>query len=352
MLKSVPLCIAILFCLGQSLLLCCLADSNTPDTEPNYHWGRGLSVPKANLNIGGYLDLSFEQLNQNHKITLDDLSLFMSWSPHDRLQFFSEIELEEWLASDEATNFSAALKIERLYADLLVTDSFKVRLGKFLTPFGRWNLIHAAPLVWTTSRPLATDKQLFPTHVSGLMLTKSFVLNEQNMDISVYADDSPVFDPREDEVDFDHAVGGRVNIEIFEQLQIGASYLAFKNRAKARLETNHLWGLDMLWKKNDYELQMEFSYRTAGDSQGHKTSFYLQGVAPLDFHLFAIGRYEYLDGKQEVDAKPIKDHAQLGIVGLAWRPYPPLVFKAEYRFGSQNQDIAPSGFFTSIAMFF
>ena len=33
---------------------------------------------------------------------------------------------------------------------------------------GRWNLIHAAPLVWTTLRPLATSR-LFPTSVNGAM---------------------------------------------------------------------------------------------------------------------------------------------------------------------------------------
>lgn len=324
------------------------------DTEPNYQWGRGFSVPQMDLNLGGYISASSKKkTSQKNTVALDDLSLFMTWTPHDRLRFFSEIELENWLSNQGNAHISAAFKIERLYVDFLATDSFKIRLGKFLTPFGIWNTIHASPLIWTTSRPLVTDKQIFPSHVSGLKFSKQFIVNNQNLNVSFYIDDSEVLDPRKDTLNFNHAFGGRINYEIYQDFKIGASYIAFKNRATPELSRNHLFGLDMRWKKNDYEVQMELSYRYSGSEEGQEKNFYLQGVAPLllDHHLFAVGRYEYFNGNHQIDEDQVQGTAQIGLAGLAWRPYIPLVFKAEYRFSSHNQ-VAPSGFFTSLSMLF
>ncbi len=62
-----------------------------------------------------------------------------------------------------------AIELERLYADVYLAPAATLRLGKFLTPIGRWNLIHADPLMWTTSRPLVTF-QPFATDTTGGML--------------------------------------------------------------------------------------------------------------------------------------------------------------------------------------
>lgn len=315
-------------------------------------------MPDSHLNLGGYFHSSFKQLHTTQKpknsAALDDISLFVSWSPHDRVRFFSEIELEDWLSTDTGIHLQSAFRVERLYVDLFASDSLSLRLGKFLTPFGYWNVTHAAPLVWTTTRPLATDEQLFPSHVSGVMINKSFSFDEQNLDIAIYADDSLMLDPHQDKLNFDHAFGGRIHYEVFEQLHLGMSYLAFNKKVIPNRAINHFAGLDLLWKKNDYELQMEWNYRYAHDFQGSESNFYLQAVAPLPLgtQIFAVGRYEYLKGQHEIDATIIPSNTHIGVAGLTWRPFTPLAVKAEYRLGSGNQLIAPSGFFTSISMLF
>jgi hypothetical protein len=329
------------------------ADPQITNTTPHYQWGRGLSVPESHLNIGGYFHSSFKHLQSGkNSAALDDISLFISAAPHDRLRFFTEIELEEWLTSDTGVHTKEAFRVERLYLDFLASESLTLRVGKFLTPFDSWNVLHAAPLVWTTTRPLATDEQLFPSHISGVMLSKSFAFSEQNLDISIYIDDSRDLDIHEDVIDFNHAIGGLLHYELFEQLDLGISYLLFNKKASLHHAENHLLGLELLWKKNDYELQMEWNYRKARDFQGSEHAFYTQAVAPLAAHWFAIGRYEYLKGQHEIDETIMQTDAHLGIAGVAWRPFTPLVFKAEYRLGNGNSQIAPSGFFTSISMLF
>jgi hypothetical protein len=325
----------------------CHADSVTP----NYQWGRGINLLSGRLNIGGYANAAFELPNrQKNSLTLHDLSLFISASPSDSVRIFSEIELEDGLSTSRTHNFNTILRVERLYIDYLASEEVTVRLGKWLTPFGRWNVVHAAPLVWTTSRPFITDEQLFPSHSSGMMLSKKFDIAEHNLDLSFYIDASQHLDLRKDPINFENAFGSRFNMELSEQLQIGFSYLGFK-QANMNDARNHLVGADLFWKKNDYELQMELSYRHTllmGDEKG----FYIQGVAPLAEKFFAVSRYEYFDGVHRGVFNNLQSTSHSAITGLVWRPAVPLAIKAEYRFGNQNQAFTPSGFFTSIALFF
>ena len=352
MFKRCKLFVVVLCCLGTNLFGFCSADSNPNSIAPTYQWGRGISFPQANLNFGGYLNTTFESLNSQKPVgALDDLSLFITWSPFARVQLFSELELENYISTEGVTSISQAFKIERLYADYFATDSVTARFGKFLTPVGRWNVLHASPLVWTTSRPLVTDEQMFAFHASGAMISKRFEINDRDLDVSLYVDDSADIDPRKDALDFDQAAGARLNYILFDHLEVGTSYLSFKRSIEFQQAINHLFGVDLLWKKNNFEVQIEFCYRSRGGSNGTEKGLYIQGVAPLGFNVSAVGRYEYLDASQGKFASE-QFTTNIGVAGLAWRPYTPLVFKAEYRFGSQNEVIAPSGFMASFAMLF
>lgn len=322
-----------------------------PDTQSYYQWGRGMSWPNANFNLGGYFNIldNLSTNKQGNQLKLDELSLFLTWSPHQRLHFFSEVELDDWLSTTKIANINNALRAERLYVDVLASESTTVRIGKFLTPVGRWNIIHASPLTWTATRPLVTNEPLFSSHLNGAMLTQRLQIDDNNVDVMIYADDSSKMDVFDNStLGFDTALGGRINFEFDHAWQVGLSYINFSNQLTPKLQRNDLLGADFLWKKNGYEVMAEGIYRLAGDSQGQEHGFYLQGVAPLAEKFFAVGRYEYLQGTHHFVAT--KDH--IGVAGLAWRPYVPLVVKAEYRFGAANDTFAPSGFFASVAMLF
>jgi hypothetical protein len=343
-----------LCCLLVSQFSDCLAETQGDSIAPSYHWGRGINIPQANLNLGGYLNAVVENFgSQKSAGSLDDLSLFITWSPFDRVQFFSELELEDYISTNGIANAGKSFKVERLYADVFVSESVTARFGKFLTPFGRWNVIHASPLVWTTSRPLVTDEPMLGTHASGIMLSKHFEINDHDLNVSVYGDDSADLDPRKTDFTFAQAFGARLNFMLADNLEIGGSYLGFKRNANFEQSFDHLFGFDLFWKKNNFEVLMEMNYRYKGNKQGDEKGFYLQGVAPLAYKISAVGRYEFLNGTQLLGYAPqgnITTH--IGVAGLAWRPYTPLVFKAEYRFGSDNNPNAPNGFMASFAMFF
>ncbi len=339
----------LLFC--YSVLV--MADQNQ-SMEFNYHWGRGLKIPEANLTFGGYAHFSYENFeHQSDKAGIDDLSLFITWDPTSRLHLFSELEFEDAVSTDGTEFSQKTFFVERLYADFLINDSFSLRFGKFLTPVGIWNTIHAAPLVWTTTRPLITEEFIFPAHSNGLMLNSHLILNDQNLEISLYADNSQHLDPHKKDISFKNALGLRINYEFMDHLHFGFSYLAFKNQAKFYpTDRNHLFGIDLIWKRKGVEIQGEFIHRRAPEQRGNETGLYLQAVLPLGHHFSAVGRYEFLEGAHQKKNILENSTIHLGIAGLAWRPYSPMVFKVEYRFGGDDSIIVQDGFFASFSTFF
>lgn len=350
MFKGLKSVMALVCLLGQAWAVVSAAPTQDASIPLSYRWGRGIDWPAQNLNIGGYFNSSYQKPERlSDQLALDSLSVFFTWSPHQRLRFFTEVEADEWLSTERVQTLNNAIQAERLYVDILASESTSFRFGKFLTPIGRWNIIHAAPLIWTTSRPLVNQPGSFSPHLNGLMLIQKFEIAELSGDFSVYADNSGEFDVFDAALGFQNAFGGRFNLDIADDLHLGLSFINFQNEAlQTRLARNNLLGVDLSWKSNGYELAFESIYRHAEDQQGEEKGFFVQGVAPLVDSVYAVGRYEYLNGTHEL----IQTDTQVFVAALAWRPYVPLVLKTEYRFGEDNQLLAPSGWYSSIAMFF
>lgn len=316
--------------------------------QSEYSLGKGLYVPGTGLTIGGYAAARFNsQKHEPWRFEVSDLSLFLAWENQGRWRVFSEVELEDALTYKEGASLTTKenfLSVERLYADFIVSDALVLRFGKFLTPIGRWNLIHADPLVWTTSRPLATER-LFDKHSSGLMLHGSVPFFGQDLDYAMYAATHDL-DPKHsrDGLAFDHAAGGRLLYHLADQFEIGLSYLNFELQQKPSRRSN-LVGADFFWSRRQLEISGEFVYRYSGaPTLSDEAELYVQGVVPLGKGFFAVGRYEFVDAA----GTP----AHVGIGGLTYRPISPLVFKLEYRAGANNRRLAPNGLFTSISVLF
>jgi hypothetical protein len=327
----------------------------------HYQWGRGLTIPSMDLTLGGYSGISFEDYeSDSNNASLDDISFFISWSPTARIRFFSELEMENLISSQGISSFSESFSLERLYVDFLVTDSFTLRLGQFLTPVGRWNTLHASPLVWTTSRPLVTESHFFPSRTNGAMLKQQWFINGNDLDVSIYIDDSKHLDPRQlnhhyntnSEAAFKYAIGTSIRYKVTHELNFGFSYLSFETRLEEKSSLNHLMGIDLLWQKKGYEIQVEWAYHYKNRQQGDTISGYIQGVIPLTDEFFIVGRYELFTGQYLNFLEKFEGTSHLAIPALVWRPFFPLVLKAEYRFGDNNQQLAPSGFFSSISVLF
>ena len=146
-------------------------------TDPaSYQLGRGVRLGDSGLTLGGYLTAQASHPEGGStQWRASHASLFLWWEPTERLKAFAELDqrnvvVRRRVPSDPAANDSneRRVSLERLYLEWTADDALRLSGGKFLTPVGRWNLVHADPLVWTTSRPLLT-RSAYPHNVTGLM---------------------------------------------------------------------------------------------------------------------------------------------------------------------------------------
>jgi hypothetical protein len=259
-----------------------------------------------------------------------------------RVHVFSELEYEDVFRIDDhgdAESPDEALTVERLYGDVAVTDALNVRAGIFLTPVGRWNLIHAAPLVWTTSRPLSTERPFDPD-LTGVMLFGSVFPSGGTLTYSVYdqfgepIEGDPEFDPA------DHSVGGRLEYTSDAFWSVGASYLAARRDGAWR----HLGGADVLWSHPRGEVMSELVIADGG--RGFEWGGYVQAALAVTDRLALVDRYEHYAAPGPAPS------VNLISVGAAFRLLPTVVLKAEYLIADRSAPGAEPGFKTSIATLF
>jgi len=307
--------------------------------EVRYTPGRGLRVGDTGLTLGGYgaLDLTRDD-GGPATFTFEDLSLFFIWDPTKRLHLFSELDVVE---QDEPSVARRTFQTERLYGDLAAFDWLNLRVGKFLTPVGRWNLIHARPLVWTTSRPLVTELP-FDRFTTGAMLFGSRFPGTGTLTYSLYGQFTDQFDAEPEPQAVDRSVGGRLEYASLGGWSVGGSYLSFTDAGRWR----HLTGLDTLWQRGPLELMGEFAVQEPARGAGRQWGLYLQPVAEVLPKVYLVGRYEYFD-------QPAPEPAvNIGVLGLAYKPRPFIVLKGEYLFADHRAEESPPGVKTSFTVLF
>ncbi len=352
---------------GLCVLLLCMPLGVHAETErwehAPYELGQGLQFPQQDLNVGGYLSLRYRDIeNVPSSLSIKDLSLFLSKGFGARWSVFSEMEIGEAvsISRNRIDTADAEFELERLYADYRASQGLTLRLGKFLTPVGRWNLIHADPLVWTVSRPLTTAVG-FARQAAGVMVYGAVPLGPNGLEYSVFLDNTRTidsgqqeesayehFNPAIDDVNgaFDRAAGALVVYHLLEgRLGLGLSYVRFQMHDLA--EDKQLLGFDLFWKSRLVEVTGEAIYRDSrGDEEPNEHGGFLQAAIPLPHQFNLIGRAErYAAAIQE-------QTATMYSTGLTYRPRTALSFKLEYRDGKYNELIAPSGWLGSIAVLF
>lgn len=275
---------------------------------------------------------------------VDNLSLMLSWENDGRLKFFGELELERPLAWNEDNRFNSKdmyFDLERLYVDYNVSEKINLRAGRFLTPAGRWNLLHAAPLVWTTTRPLATS-QLFPTAINGLMLHGSAPNETQTFEYTLFVE--ALKDQAQDnkETMFKNVAGAHLKLN--NRFNLGFTLTTFTEDT-IKSPDYRMLGVDFLTHVKDWELSGEGFQRftTSGNDGG--SGAYLQSAAPLGKGWYWITRIESYHHSNNISG-------ERWVTGLTKQLAPTQLLKMEYIGGSDNLPDATRGFMGSFAVLF
>jgi hypothetical protein len=292
-----------------------------------YTLGEGLSLFDGHLRLGGYLAAETAFLDQSpDQLRLDDMSVFVTWNIATHWTFFTEAELEDVVHVDGGGFGSGddVFRLERLYLQWKGEGAAQVRAGRMLTPFGIWNRIHAAPLVWTTSRPIATEA-FFDTGVTGLEVSVSRAFDDIDVTLVGYGQATANLDDSGDANESDRAVGGRLEAGTEHGPTVGASFVHFHDDKSHRNVT--AIGADFYWSTRLVEVSAEVAANEP-HSRGATWAAYIQvvGHAPWRLHPFLRIEYSDLGGPHRVPVVP----------GIAFKPGDATILKIEGLIGAQD----------------
>ncbi|WP_043765008.1 hypothetical protein [Algiphilus aromaticivorans] len=300
------------------------------------------------FHVGGYGEIMASDTQRARpQLALQRLSVIGSWASPGRWSGLIEVEGKQLLVLRPADSGvdDARPVLERAYIDFAQSNALQLRLGKFLTPIGRWNQLHAAPLTWTTSRPLITE-DTFPLNTTGGMLRGVVPVLGQALEWSLFASPGEELFPESGASRFEEAFGLRLAQDLGPHLQVGLSVSDFKESRDRERKT--LFSMDFLYARSGFELSGEFAVRQRSRTTRNEdeTGLYLQGVAPIGGPFFAVARIESFAGADAAD------DLHLYIAGLTMRWSRQLVLKAEYRHTTENPGTVAEGLLGSVALFF
>ena len=329
--------------------------ANTPLGRLSYYAGQGLRVGETGLVLGGFATAQAERLQGGERqAAVEGLNLFAFYDPLPAVHLFTELELgplAQWEQGADGVRLNPEVEVERLYLDLGASDTLNLRLGKFLTPFGRWNQAPVEPLTWTTSEPLSVE-EVFDETATGAMLHGSLFPRGEALSYALYGAFLDPLDADPEAPPAEHSVGARLEWAGLGGWTAGASYFiseagASETGASETGDTawNHLGGVDLLWQHARLEVSGEALFGEGSRENGALTGGYLQAVVETAPTLYLVGRYERFDPPQ---GRTI----DLVDLGLAWVPAPYLRLKADYLFADRRDERAAPGLRMSLSILF
>ncbi len=332
------------------------------------------------IKLGGYAGITLTRPldSSSVKVAEGNVALIVSGSLTPRISYLGELDAvnssrQNYAGRQDDSQFELA----RLYAELTYNDLLRLRVGRFLTPVGQWNEIHAEPLTWTAVRPLASYRS-FAKYSTGLMLAGQGSIAGRDAGYALWAAPSlNLTEIEEDELEFTGAFGGRVALEAVRGVWIGASGgLVRERRPKSSFDDDTipeppeppeipgdttedpedpedrdeshgrvLAGLDLTARYGGFELRAEATWLQRGLDRPEERTAFVQLAAPLGGGLFAIGRGEY--------SRPLGGQTgRIGLVGLHWRAPGRFVFKLERQAAGASAQAVATGWFLSVSRLF
>ena len=275
----------------------------------------GWDVPNSSLNIGGYLDMTYET-KREEKFLFDDIAMLFSAS-HQRFNLLGEIELSHIsLNKKSSNNQDIDLNIERLQLDYALSDEQMVQIGRFNSDVGYWNQAPIPILQETTTTPHMVGN-FFPKATTGVLFRHN--INEENSFSLTFQNNN----------DMAH----QNNVIQVNQHQALAYYgtdddlswrFSLGEYREERHQKSRYLGIGSSYEGEDFSLQSELFAQNSDKDDEKPYSGYVQSTWHVKKKQDAVVRFEsYKDEGLEVEE-------QIYLLGYTYRPTRNMALKGEY----------------------
>lgn len=330
---------------------------------------------QSKLRIYGYFDLELEASNKDavgKRWTFDQhhFNVVTIYQLDDRLRVFGEIEWEHGISLQSGGGGSGLVAVERAWLEYKYSDAFKVKVGKFLPPFGLYNLKHdATPTFLSTFlpgsvygkriNPVGGKQLLYAKFGTGVQVLGTLFADSWQAEYYLYLSNGRGPSPGEKDNNSNKGVGGRLVVSPpIEELRFGVSYYGDKNGNANNTEQTTL-AFDAELDYSDIKLETELilprleQIDDTGTPNGkfqNGIGFYVQGAYTFFDKLTPFARYDFFDP----DANKSDDGETDAVLGINFSVTPRVYLKSEVHFlrfrNSSSKDYEM--FISSIAVAF
>jgi hypothetical protein len=297
--------------------------------------------------LGGYGELHYNHVDADsgdtEEIDFHRFVLFFGHQFSDRVQFFSELELEHSLTGDGAPG---EVELEQAYIDFALTDNLSARAGLFLLPLGIINETHEPQTFYGVERNDVESIILPATWWEAGGALTGRLANGLSWDVALHSglamptSGSSAFRVRSgrqkvaEAIASDPAYTARLKYTGVPGLELAASYqyqtdptqIAGDGLDRGQLFTAHAdfrragFGLRALYASWKFD---GFAVEAAGADR--QDGWYVEPSYRLSEKWGFYGRYQDLDGARDQDKFTQNE------IGLNFWPVEGVVFKVDYR---------------------
>lgn len=269
--------------------------------------------------VHGYFDAQFEVDNKDAAGKISDFdvqrfNIVTIFNMSERATALAEIEYEHGIEHSGGDGVGE-INLERGYLQLKLTENHNLLIGKFLTPYGIYNLIHdySATYLFTKLPFSLYDKHLnavgkkerdHPKYLAGVQLNGNFPLPNGNVEYYAYVANGAGAKPFEEDDNTNKALGLRLRYaDGLERVKIGASFFRGKN-GNAAHTLQQLLAADLEVNAGNFKVQFEGTSNQFDrlGTNGAKTGsprkalgFYVQGSLSLSGRFYPFLRYDRYD---------------------------------------------------------
>jgi hypothetical protein len=287
------------------------------------------------LSINGYTSFEYEkQLDSegegagdpNGSFDADAIDLVLNFQVSDKIRAATDITWEHGAATEDDRGNVA---IEYAFVEYTFSDVFKVRAGKFLTPFGVFNQIHTAKPAFLSVKEAASTNspgrivedaaRFFPRWGSGIAFQGDGLLGDMEFDYDFLLanGEQDNTNPFEEDDNKSKSVTARFRLEPTESLQVGASYYYDKFSEGSQLDSIRSTGLELDWGVSRLRVLAEIvsgSQKLAAGGTRKQLGWFIQPSYHFDNGVTPYLRYDWIDP----DTDQADDDGRDIIVGVNW----------------------------------
>lgn len=317
----------------RSIIICLLVSSLFAE-EGGYKLGEGKQIASLPLYLGGYFSADYRHKDGENRYRLDDVAL-LGYGSYNKFSYMAELEFKEFYTlldsnSSYSTQQDRALHTERLYVDYTFNESYMLRVGKYNSQIGFWNLLPINVLRDTTSNPMSTQ-MLFPKFTTGLYASyTSFDVGELKVDTMIQHNDD--FDANYNNYQMDEHYGLGVSYEqddVTFKVNVGMFDNLLNNGDSQTLY--YLLG-SFKYETENYKIMSEIGSQRSQKDFTTEYAGYLQGIYHFNEQHAGILRLESYNDKYN------NKQDNISIFAYTYRPIYPIALKSEYQFHTLHQE--------------